>query len=77
MPLVVLHVGHIEKLIANNHTSRYSFKQAIAAFENVESCDSAEIGAKAEPDHPRSHEPILYRDQRATVKVETIDRREA
>src|ERR1035441_3145117 len=72
--LAVLNVSHIEEFAACDDSGGYPVKQGIAAFENLESFDGAKIAGQAEPNNSRCHKGVLYCDQGAAVKIETVNR---
>src|ERR1035437_845687 len=67
--LVVLNVGHVEEFVSDDDSRGHPFKQGIAAFENIEPLDRAEIVGQGEPNNSWRHESVLNREQRAAIEV--------
>jgi hypothetical protein len=74
---VILNVGHIEEVSTRDDSGRDAFKQGITPLKNLEPLDRPTITRQYQPNNPRRHDPVLYRNQRAAMKIETINRREA
>lgn len=68
--LVILNIGHIEELVSRHDSGRDPFKRRVPALQNLQSFNGMEFVAETEPSYAWCHEAILYRAQRAVVKIE-------